>query len=90
MDVRPPNIATALPKTCQWLIHHKQFTAWMDDGNAVDYHGFLCIKGKLKSAEDMEGWYLFSMRPLSPAELYLAINYSCTLTQPESISFPHI
>ncbi|MBA7489877.1 hypothetical protein ES702_00411 [subsurface metagenome] len=46
MDARLRNVAAALPNTCQWLLRHEQFRAWVDPLRIQDHHGFLWIKGK--------------------------------------------
>ena len=46
MDARLRNVAIALPMTCEWLFRHQEFTAWTDDSNIAEHHGFLWVKGK--------------------------------------------
>ena len=46
MDARLQNIATALPRTCKWLFHHKHFLSWSNEGQHDEHNGFLWIKGK--------------------------------------------
>jgi len=46
MDARLRNVATALPTTCEWLISHLYFAAWVDRRHSHEHHGFLWIKGK--------------------------------------------
>jgi Ankyrin repeats (3 copies) len=46
MDARLRNVTRATPKTCDWLFHHKDFEAWLQDSRIAEHHGFLWIKGK--------------------------------------------
>lgn len=46
MDARLRNVRAALSNTCQWLLSHKQFRAWVDPLKIEEHHGFLWIKGK--------------------------------------------
>lgn len=45
-DARLRNVTSATPKTCEWLFHHKDFKAWLQDDRIAEHHGFLWIKGK--------------------------------------------
>lgn len=46
MDARFHNVATALPMTCDWLLRHPDFLAWIDDDRLDEHRGFLWVKGK--------------------------------------------
>ncbi|KAJ5532873.1 Pfs NACHT and ankyrin domain protein [Penicillium frequentans] len=46
IDSRKLNIKAELTKTCQWLLSHPSYVAWLDPANSLQNHGFLWIVGK--------------------------------------------
>ncbi|KPM44509.1 hypothetical protein AK830_g2022 [Neonectria ditissima] len=46
MRSRKSAIKTAYRKTCQWLLDHPDYQAWLDSGKLTQHHGFLWISGK--------------------------------------------
>ncbi|KAJ6101921.1 hypothetical protein N7486_004348 [Penicillium sp. IBT 16267x] len=46
IDARKLDIKTALKATCQWLLSHPGFEAWLDPEKLPQHHGFLWISGK--------------------------------------------
>lgn len=45
-DARHNTIKTAHVNTCAWLLSKEEYTAWQDEHNLHEHHGFLWIKGK--------------------------------------------
>ncbi|OHW99504.1 pfs domain-containing protein [Colletotrichum incanum] len=46
IDKRQANIKAAHAKTCEWLIEHPDYAAWIDRQKYSEHHGFLWIRGK--------------------------------------------
>ncbi|QGA21573.1 hypothetical protein EYB26_009284 [Talaromyces marneffei] len=46
MDSRRININDNYKKTCQWLLNHPGYKAWLDSTRFIQHHGFLWISGK--------------------------------------------
>ncbi|KAJ6017363.1 Pfs NACHT and ankyrin domain protein [Penicillium sp. IBT 35674x] len=46
IDYRKIDIKAEHSKTCQWLLDHSSYKAWLDPANLVRNHGFLWISGK--------------------------------------------
>ncbi|KAK1993921.1 hypothetical protein LX36DRAFT_673493 [Colletotrichum falcatum] len=46
IDKRQANIKAAHAKTCEWLVKHPDYAAWMDRQKYSQHHGFLWIRGK--------------------------------------------
>lgn len=46
MDARYRNISAVSLNTCQWLLDHRTYQAWLDRDQAQNHGGFLWIKGK--------------------------------------------
>ncbi|KAI0204126.1 hypothetical protein F4808DRAFT_448850 [Astrocystis sublimbata] len=46
MDTRRDNIESACDKTCEWILDHPAFEAWLDPEEYAQTHGFFWIRGK--------------------------------------------
>ncbi|KAJ5769523.1 hypothetical protein N7520_004082 [Penicillium odoratum] len=46
IDSRKTNIKAAHAKTCQWVLSHPDYKAWLDPKMLDQHHGFLWINGK--------------------------------------------
>ncbi|KAJ5113677.1 hypothetical protein N7456_002211 [Penicillium angulare] len=46
IDSRKLNIKKAHSKTCQWLLDHPQYKAWLDPTRLTQYYAFLWLSGK--------------------------------------------
>ncbi|KAJ5281262.1 hypothetical protein N7478_006634 [Penicillium angulare] len=46
IDSRKLNIKKAHSKTCQWLLDHPEYKAWLDPTRLTQYHAFLWLSGK--------------------------------------------
>ncbi|KAI0198265.1 hypothetical protein F4808DRAFT_472890 [Astrocystis sublimbata] len=46
MSSRVLNIEPALATTCEWILRHPDYSAWMDPSQYPRTHGFLWIRGK--------------------------------------------
>ncbi|KAK2052731.1 hypothetical protein LY76DRAFT_609656 [Colletotrichum caudatum] len=46
IDKRQANIKAVHAKTCEWLVQHPDYAAWMDRQKYAQHHGFLWIRGK--------------------------------------------
>ncbi|KAL7624600.1 hypothetical protein AAE478_006167 [Parahypoxylon ruwenzoriense] len=46
IDARQTNIKAAHARTCEWLLQHPDYMAWLDPKKFNQHNGFLWIKGK--------------------------------------------
>ncbi|KAJ6155414.1 Pfs NACHT and ankyrin domain protein [Penicillium chermesinum] len=46
MNFRKLNIKKNYSKTCQWLLNHPEYKAWLDPARFAQCHGFLWLSGK--------------------------------------------
>ncbi|KAF9886268.1 hypothetical protein FE257_011881 [Aspergillus nanangensis] len=52
-DARKSNINRAHGKTCQWLLNHPDYKAWLDPEKLAQHHGFLWITDMVQYFEDL-------------------------------------
>ncbi|RWA14940.1 hypothetical protein EKO27_g228 [Xylaria grammica] len=59
IDARYMNLRNAQRRTCQWILKHHIYKAWIDSSQTDQHHGFLWIKGKPGTGKSISMKFLY-------------------------------
>ena len=75
MDLRHSNIKKADPTTCQWLLRHVAYEAWIDHTKIFQHRGFLWIAGKPGAGKSTIMKYVLGYAIKNKAENEIIISF---------------
>ncbi|KAK1566078.1 uncharacterized protein LY79DRAFT_112720 [Colletotrichum navitas] len=75
IDKRQANIKAAHARTCEWLVEHPDYAAWMDRQKYSQHHGFLWMRGKPGAGKSTLMKFAFNRAKRSKGKKKLLISF---------------